>query len=270
MSNQEPKLIYGLRDGDPVRISEVESGLECNCICPECKTPLIARKGQIRQHHFAHSSDTDCTGGVESSLHWVAKKVLSVQKKIVLPRQLVRIKNERGRFPQHAFRVTSAQVETKIGEIVPDVLIDIYGITLAVEIFVTHKVDEKKADQFRKMGLPAIEIDLSGVDRELPESDIARLVVGGGKHKSWVNFDPNEAPNLLFPTPLPIKRNKNVGLRVVGCPKPYRVWEGNRYSAPDDCKGCEFFLMWSTAAPQVFCSGCKNKSREQLFSKSFG
>ena len=261
ISNLEPRLIYGLHDGDPVRISDVASGLACNCICPECKTPLIARKGPIRQHHFAHRVETDCAGGVESSLHFLAKKVLSTHQSIVLPQQEIIFpkERERGRFPQHAFRVTSAQVETKFGEIVPDVLIDIYGITLAVEILVTHKVDERKAEQFRKMGLPAIEIDLSRVDRELPESDIARLVVGGGSHKYWVNFDFKEAKKLLFPKPLPIVRNKHVGLRVAGCPKPYREWEGKKYSAPKDCTGCKFFLMQSTSAPQVFCSGVKIK-----------
>ena len=261
MSNPEPRLIYGLREGDPVRISDVPSGLECNCICPECKTPLIARKGHIRQHHFAHSADTDCGGGVESSLHWLAKKVLSERQIIVLPRQEIILPKtkERGRFSQHLFRVTSAKVETKIGEIVPDVLIDIYGITVAVEILVTHKVDERKADQFRQMGLPAIEIDLSGVDRELPESVIAQLVIEGGGHKYWVNFDFNEAKKLLFPRPLPIVRNKNVGNLVVSCPKPYREWEGKRYSTPEDCKRCKFFLMKSTSAPQVFCSGVKSK-----------
>jgi len=203
--------------------------------------------------------ETDCSGGVESSLHFLAKKVLSTHQSIVLPRQEIRFPGERGRFPQHAFRVTSAQVETKFGEIVPDVLIDIYGITLAVEILVTHKVDERKAEQFRKMGLLAIEIDLSRVDRELPESDIARLVVGGGGHKYWVNFDYKKAVKLLFPEPLTIVRNKHVGLRVVGCPKPMQVWEGKKYSAPTDCTGCKFFLMRSTSAPQVYCSGIKIK-----------
>ena len=260
ISNPEPRLIYGLRNGDAVRISDVASGLGCNCICPECKAPLIAKKGDIRQHHFAHNADTDCTGGVESSLHLLAKKVLSAQQSIVLPRYELRFRDEWGSFPQHKFRVTSARVETKIGEIVPDVLIDIYGITVAVEILVTHRVDEKKADQFRKIRLPAIEIDLSSVDRELPEADIGRLVVGAGSHKYWVNFDLKEATKLLFPQPLPIVRNKHVGLRVVGCPKPYREWEGKKYSMPEDCKNCNFFLKHSTSATQILCSAVRTKN----------
>ena len=258
ISNPEHRLIYGLRDGDPVQISDVASGLECNCICPECKTPLIAKKGDIREHHFAHSVDTNCSGGVESSLHWLAKKVFSVRPIIILPPMgiIYPKSKELGRFPQHAFRITSAKVETKIGGFVPDVLIDIYGVMVAVEIFVTHKVDERKKEQLRKMGLLAIEIDLSDINRELPESDITRLVIAGGNHKHWINFDYNEALKLLFPKPLPIVQDKYLGLRVVGCPRPYQEREGKKYSTPKDCRRCKFYFQYSKSS-QVYCSGVR-------------
>lgn len=262
ISNQKHRLIYGLRDEDPVRISDVPSGLECNCICPEGKTPLIARKGPIRQHHFAHSLETNCARGVESALHYLAKKVLSTYQSIVLPKKesIFPKERERGRVPEHWFRVTSAQVETKFGEIVPDVLIDIYGVTIAVEILVTHKVDERKIEEFRRIGLPAIEIDLSRVDRELPESDIARLVVGDGGHKYWVNIDFHTVQKLLVPKPLKIKRHKESGLLfVAGCPKPMQQWKGYKYSSLKDCRRCKFFLMRITSGPQVYCSGIKIK-----------
>jgi hypothetical protein len=206
--------------------------------------------------------ETDCAGGVESSIHLLAKKVLSTHQTIFLPGCKVTFpkEKEQGRFQQHWFRVTSAQVETKYGEIVPDVLIDIYGIAIAVEILVTHKVDERKTELFRKMRLPAIEIDLSRVDRELPESEITRLVVGDGGHKYWVNIDFHTLQKLHFPKPLKIKRHKESGLLfVAGCPKPMQQWKGNKYSSPEDCTGCKFFLMKSTFAPQVYCSGVKIK-----------
>lgn len=256
--NQETKLIYGLRNGELVRVTEVVSGLECNCICPECKAPLIARKGSVRQHHFAHSSDTNCGGGVESSLHWLAKKVLSERQVIVLPKQdfVTENRREKGHFPQHPFRIHAAKVETKIGEVVPDILISISGAPVAVEILVTHKVDEIKVGKYRAMGLPAIEIDLSGIDRELPEEEIARLVIEGGAHKYWVNFHLQNIARALFPEPLKIVRDQSVGLVVAGCPRPFREFGGAKYSSPADCKKCPFFLKNTPSKnDEVRCSG---------------
>jgi Competence protein CoiA-like family len=37
-----------------VDVSEVKGGSACNCICPSCKSPLIARHGCINEWHFAH------------------------------------------------------------------------------------------------------------------------------------------------------------------------------------------------------------------------
>ena len=36
---------YGINEnGKEVHIDEVPKGKECNCICPECHKPLIAKK----------------------------------------------------------------------------------------------------------------------------------------------------------------------------------------------------------------------------------
>ncbi len=51
---QELPLTYALKDGVMVSIDAVERGLECGCACPKCKQPLEAKKGEIRQRHFAH------------------------------------------------------------------------------------------------------------------------------------------------------------------------------------------------------------------------
>ena len=37
-------------------VGSVEKGVQCDCICPSCKTPLIARQGEIKEWHFAHQS----------------------------------------------------------------------------------------------------------------------------------------------------------------------------------------------------------------------
>lgn len=37
-------------------VGSVKKGVQCDCICPSCKTPLIARQGEIKEWHFAHQS----------------------------------------------------------------------------------------------------------------------------------------------------------------------------------------------------------------------
>ena len=52
------QLKYGINpEGELVTISEVASG-KTNLVCPFCDRPLTAKKGKIKQHHFAHTGET--------------------------------------------------------------------------------------------------------------------------------------------------------------------------------------------------------------------
>ena len=49
---------FGLQNGQIIMIEDIDkahNGLRCNCVCPACKEPFIARMGDVNQHHFAHS-----------------------------------------------------------------------------------------------------------------------------------------------------------------------------------------------------------------------
>jgi len=51
---------FAVRDGSVILIedlSECERGLQCRCRCPACDGEFIARMGDVRVHHFAHSKD---------------------------------------------------------------------------------------------------------------------------------------------------------------------------------------------------------------------
>lgn len=49
---------FGLQNDQIIMIEDIDkehNGLRCNCVCPACKEPFIARMGDKNQHHFAHS-----------------------------------------------------------------------------------------------------------------------------------------------------------------------------------------------------------------------
>ena len=69
-------LTYAINDkGHFVKVDDVPAGVDCNCFCPACNEPLIAKnKGNKRVHHFAHKSGTECVHAFESMLHILAKE----------------------------------------------------------------------------------------------------------------------------------------------------------------------------------------------------
>jgi ssDNA-binding Zn-finger/Zn-ribbon topoisomerase 1 len=42
-----------------VDIGSVPSGLACKCVCPSCKHPLVAKKGNVNKWHFSHQPNVD-------------------------------------------------------------------------------------------------------------------------------------------------------------------------------------------------------------------
>lgn len=65
---------YGMDSaGKMVDVNLVPRGKACGLVCPSCNTPLVARKGSIRQNHLAHSPGTPTC---EGWLHATAKMIL--------------------------------------------------------------------------------------------------------------------------------------------------------------------------------------------------
>ncbi len=54
------KIPFGIKDGKTVLIDDIPVNLRgkaCGCYCPLCEAPLVARLGDKRVHHFAHSGE---------------------------------------------------------------------------------------------------------------------------------------------------------------------------------------------------------------------
>lgn len=191
---------FGLRpDGRLIEAGMAERGKACNCVCPGCKQPLIARKGNVRVEHFGHEADTDCRHGAETALHMAAKQLVTELRWIDLPQLSVTVRRddpEYGTFQATAsyhdvkqWQFDSARAEVELESIRPDVIgLGTDGSKHAVEIRVAHKVDKAKAAYIRSVQLPCIEIDLRTlVGNLISFEELADHLQLNLPSKSWIH-----------------------------------------------------------------------------------
>ncbi|NAX45449.1 hypothetical protein CAG70_00290 [Photobacterium halotolerans] len=182
------ELKYGLRDNQLVHIDDVISGKACNCFCPGCLGPLLAKKGRIREHHFAHI-DSDCQHGVESALHFLAKEVIEKSGQITLAAVTLAFNSNREDlvvYPEQTVSIDRVEIERSEGGIRPDLILHVGTSQLLVEIYVTHKVDKAKRKYLRENLLSCIEIDLSKVPRDIDIEALSSLILGNTDNKKWL------------------------------------------------------------------------------------
>lgn len=182
-------MTHALRDGVLVHIDDVTNGNSCNCVCPACKQPLMARQGETYAHHFAHQSNQVCQYGYETSLHYMAKEIIQQAKQFLLPPVCIPLGPRRSKTIQGARMVSvrNVELEQRLGGIIPDIVLYTDGQPVLVEIYVTHPVDEKKKEKIRKIDLPMIEIDLSQVTREVTREALTEILLQKESQKKWVH-----------------------------------------------------------------------------------
>lgn len=202
----EKLLTYGLKDDKLIPIDGVESGLKCGCICPYCKVKLIARKGQIKIHHFAHDRGADCGKAYETALHLLAKEIIKESKTIILP-ECYPSKNyyadSKFKHPQRVINFSDVELEKLIEQdeitIKPDALCISNDIELLVEFAVTHFVDYDKLNKIRKLNMNCIEVDISSI--ELNKGKLIKAIENVVENKKWVyNYQLEEEYKMFLET----------------------------------------------------------------------
>jgi hypothetical protein len=197
-SRNKVKLPFGLRDGELLHISEVASGLTCECRCAACNARLVAKKGDKNTHHFAHYQEEECPHALETALHFAAKAVLQQSLEIALPELIIREQvhgeicgQQRTKSGQASVcdmvvkKIDRVEVEKSLNKIVPDVIAYVDGQPLLIEIAVTHFIDSNKEQKINDIKINTIEIDLSGIDRGIGFDSIRHVVVDSISNKKW-------------------------------------------------------------------------------------
>lgn len=192
---------FGLKGGKIHHVKSVPNGLACGCVCPNCRTPLIAKnKGEWKRPHFAHAVDTDCFNyETMSYLHQYAQQLLEAEQSIVLPEflfipeiTLINFSVLRGQsieYPATKVVFDSVQNEFSWDRYRIDSCGTLKNRSLFIEITVTHANELEKIAAIREQSQPAIEIvltDLHNSDK-LYQDDEIRKAVFDPSNANWIH-----------------------------------------------------------------------------------
>lgn len=172
--------------GNLLSIEEVATGKNCNCYCPECKNPLIAKNSipkefAKKEHHFAHQKGCLCEASDETLLHSIAKDIIFEDKAIMLP------VSESQRIPSGLVHFRSVEMEKWNDEYGcrPDLEATLEnGEKMWIEFYVSHKVPHKKRSIIIKNRINCIEIDLNYV--EIDKAKIRSFLMNMTDNREWI------------------------------------------------------------------------------------
>lgn len=202
-------LLYALEKNTDnlVYIKDVENGLKCNCYCPDCKKPLIAKNGgneNLKDYHFSHDGHSACSS-YETYLHFLSKIVLSEMQEFFLPEgtfdeiqdYLGNNIGDKNKYFGNSYKIVKCYIEKKIQEegqfIRPDIILelDINGKTIPflIEVAVNHFIEENKFKYIQKNNLNCIEIDLNNLkeDKELWNKELLKKELLNKERLNWIN-----------------------------------------------------------------------------------
>ncbi len=287
------KLPFGLQNEQLVDISSVDGGLACNCICPCCRKQLIAKKGRIKEHHFAHYNSEECKGAIETALHIYAKDILENQKRIILPPVYLPNSNKL-LFPSIEVYFDKVLLEKRIDNIIPDLVVFIKGKPLIIEVIVTHRVNRVKAIKIAELGYSAIAVYVRGLFnytyyKAFGLQNFEKLLIEETKFKIWIN---NQKQNQIREQIKTIAVKKKIinldGFYgdypiVDNCPINKKIYKsgykkGQSYaSACHDCWNCQFGnvisdkiysydgkKLFDCEIHEVYCSGHQQEEIDNI------
>lgn len=170
-------------------VGSVPRGNACGCICPSCKTPLVARQGNGNEWHFAHRSQKvhsatrqECDYSFAVSVRLMIRQLSDDGLKFRTPRlkrSLQAMSEHSHEWADFSYIVTEGRLlqldEVQVGAQFCGVTVDVLGLVEDVPfvIYVTyedrHLPLELKNPCIAKCGI--IELNVNGVPRLFKKED---------------------------------------------------------------------------------------------------
>jgi competence protein CoiA len=192
------------QNGRLISIEDAQRGLACACTCVGCDEAVIARKGPLREHHFAHYSNKEsCFIQRETLLHLYGKQVICGALGLQLPPMP-------GVFPKSEdptswWDFAAVQEEVSQAGFQPDLVAKLRdGSQLFIEIAVTSFIDEEKLARIQAVGIKTVEVDLSDMlfsRLSIPSEELKDQILRRTDIKAWVypGYIPSPVPDNVTP-----------------------------------------------------------------------
>lgn len=199
--------------GKMVHVDDVPRGLACGCVCPCCHERLLARHGEVKEHGFAHHSDSRGANlkiCYMVSLYKLAEQIIETRKRVHVPSYY-------GIFPGKDIEFVEVKTDGRFEreDKQPDVMATSRdGKKYIIEFTLDYKVQHKQAVDYKNLN--CLEINLSGQTLETVE----RFLLEDDKDRKWLN---NQE---LFDSIEPRYEKANLRIRV---------------KDEDDCRKCELY-----------------------------
>lgn len=188
---------FGLRERDQaiVDVHGVHRGRACGCICPSCRTPLIARQGDEKVWHFAHASRNvyertagECDFSFFVSVRLMARQLIGSNITIALPEyrgQVAQYVEDLNQTRTLDYLVTEARsielahvtVETRFA----DVAVDLKGKVGDFD-FVVFLVHPGRAVPTELESLEGVKAGVIAIDLQGMAGALARVKEVGGTY----------------------------------------------------------------------------------------
>lgn len=193
-------------DNEIRRISEVESGLACNCYCLACEENLVAKKGDIKAHHFSHQANSQCSSKTNQEynreiIKLIAKKAVSKAEKIRMPNYKF---TRTELFGNTRTISNTGNDENSLLDHTSKIIVDGKELPILISFKIDKRVSGKVLDTISESGLvSAMEIDLEpflqrcnfGFDEEPPFEKMVDYIVSGAPRK-WIMLSAEMARTL--------------------------------------------------------------------------
>jgi hypothetical protein len=161
-----------------VDVADVQSGKKCGCICPSCNIPLIAKKGDINEWHFAHDSqfiekdqELSCDFSWAVAVKMMIKQILIEGSTLALPDYYIDFQGIGYPNSKKQIKVTDSSVihysNPELKSLECDVTVEVKGKKLGVILLTKHSFSNVDTSfEQALLGVLAISIENVGYDDE--------------------------------------------------------------------------------------------------------